>query len=70
LGREPDFSVSPGSDDQKYVVHKAGIDQCIVYGPGPLSLAHKIDEYVEVEHLVKATKIMAIGALSLLGFKA
>lgn len=70
LGREPDFSVSPGSDDQKYVVHKAGIDQCIVYGPGPLSLAHKIDEYVEVEHLAKATKIMAIGALSLLGFKA
>ena len=48
LGKEMEFSVSPGMDDQKYVVQKGKLEKCIVYGPGRLTLAHKADEYVNI----------------------
>jgi succinyl-diaminopimelate desuccinylase len=57
---------SPGTFDQKHVVRRAGIEQCIGYGPGRLVLAHQPDEYVVVEDLVAATKVMALLALRLL----
>jgi succinyl-diaminopimelate desuccinylase len=57
---------SPGTFDQKHVVRRAGIEQCIGYGPGRLVLAHQPDEYVAVEDLVAATKVMALLALRLL----
>ena len=64
---ESDFVVSPGSDDQRFVVNDAGIEECIVYGPGPLDQAHVADEYVPVERLVTATKVMAASTAALLG---
>jgi len=63
------FSVSPGSDDQRFVVRNGNIKQCIVYGPGPLVLAHKSDEYVSIEDIKNATKVMALAAIKLLGIK-
>jgi len=59
------FSISPGSDDQKFVVQKAGLDQCIVYGPGPLSVAHKSNEFQPIGDLVEGAKIMALAAWKL-----
>lgn len=67
LGKEMAFSVSPGMDDQKYIVHKGGMEQCIVYGPGRLTLAHKSDEYAVIEEMKAAAKIMAFTAAQLLG---
>lgn len=67
LGREPGFSVSPGSDDQKFLVQRAGLEQCIVYGPGPLALAHQADEYQPVEDLKQGTAVLALAAARLLG---
>ncbi|MCF6466169.1 ArgE/DapE family deacylase [Clostridium sp. Cult2] len=69
LGKEMGFSLSPGSDDQKYVVKEGNMDQCIVYGPGPLVLAHKVDEYVEIEDMKNSAKIMALAATMLLGIE-
>lgn len=69
LGREMEFSVSPGMDDQKYVVQKGGLDRCIVYGPGRLTLAHKADEYASIEEMKTAAKIMALSAVDLLGLE-
>ncbi len=63
------FSISPGSDDQKYVVNQGGMEQCIVYGPGPLVLAHKSDEYVPIEDMKNSAKIMALSAVKLLGIQ-
>ena len=60
LGVEPRFIVSPGTYDQKHVVRLAGIQQCVAYGPGRLVLAHQPDEYVDVEDLVAATKVLAL----------
>ncbi|WP_273844220.1 M20 family metallopeptidase [Rubrobacter calidifluminis] len=60
LGMEPRLLISAGSDDQRFVVHGAGIENCIVYGPGRTALSHIADEYVEVEDLVAATKVLAL----------
>jgi succinyl-diaminopimelate desuccinylase len=66
-GGDPDVVVSPGSDDQRFVVNDAGIEECIVYGPGLLEQAHVADEYVPVEELVEATKVMATATADLVG---
>jgi succinyl-diaminopimelate desuccinylase len=66
LGLEPNFIVSPGTYDQKHVVRRAGIQQCIAYGPGRLVLAHQPDEYVAVADLVASASVMALLALRLL----
>jgi succinyl-diaminopimelate desuccinylase len=60
LGLEPSFISSPGTYDQKHVVRRAGIDECIAYGPGRLVLAHQPDEYVAVADLVAAAKVLAL----------
>lgn len=69
LGRLPRFVLSPGMDDQRYVVKQGGLDQCIVYGPGPLALAHQTDEYVEMADIFTAVKIMSLAAMELLGYE-
>jgi len=67
LGREPGYVCSPGSDDQRFVVHNAGIEQCIVYGPGEITQTHTIDESLAISDLVAAIKVMALAAANLLG---
>lgn len=67
LGREMEFSVSPGMDDQKYVVQVGKLQSCIVYGPGRLTLAHKADEFASIEEMKASAKIMALSAAELLG---
>ncbi len=57
---EPSVISSPGTYDQKHVVRRAGIDECIAYGPGRLVLAHQPDEYVAVADLLAAAKVMAV----------
>ncbi|MBV9543440.1 MAG: acetylornithine deacetylase/succinyl-diaminopimelate desuccinylase family protein [Chloroflexi bacterium] len=64
---EPSFIASPGTYDQKHVVRRAGIQECIAYGPGRLVLAHQPDEYVAVDDLVAATRVLAVLTLRLAG---
>lgn len=59
--------VSPGSDDQRFVVNDAGIEECIVYGPGLLDQAHVVDEYVPIEEVLTASKVMAASTADLMG---
>jgi succinyl-diaminopimelate desuccinylase len=63
---EPSFISSPGTYDHKHVVRRAGIDECVAYGPGRLVLAHQPDEYVAVADLIAAAKVMALLTLRLL----
>jgi succinyl-diaminopimelate desuccinylase len=66
LGIEPTFIASPGTYDQKHVVRRAKIAECVAYGPGRLVLAHQPDESVAVEDLVASAKVMALVILRLL----
>ncbi|HVR89399.1 MAG TPA: acetylornithine deacetylase/succinyl-diaminopimelate desuccinylase family protein [Candidatus Limnocylindria bacterium] len=67
LGRPAKLIASPGTYDQKHVVRHGGVTDCIAYGPGRLETAHRPDEYVDLEDLANATKVMALAALALLG---
>ena len=67
LGREAKVVASPGTYDQKHVVRRGGVADCIAYGPGRLETAHRPDEYVDLDELAQATKVMALATLALLG---
>jgi succinyl-diaminopimelate desuccinylase len=66
LGHEPEFICSPGTYDQKHIDRVGKLRDCIAYGPGILDLAHQPDEYVVIEDMVNAAKVMALAAHSLL----
>jgi succinyl-diaminopimelate desuccinylase len=66
LGRPATQVVSPGTYDQKHIVRIGHLEDCIAYGPGILDLAHQPDEYVVIEDMVNAAKVMAAAALTLL----
>lgn len=67
LGASPTFIHSPGTYDHKHVLRRAGITECIAYGPGRLTLAHQPDEYVALDDLLRSAKVMALLAIRLLG---
>lgn len=70
LGRPPGYVCSPGTDDQRFVVQKAGIEQCIVYGPGEIIQAHVADESLAVADLLASIQVMALATAALLGVEA
>ncbi|HEX7735024.1 MAG TPA: ArgE/DapE family deacylase [Ktedonobacteraceae bacterium] len=67
LGREPGYVCSPGTDDQRFVVQNAGIEQCIVYGPGEITQAHITDESLAIADLLASIQVMALATATLLG---
>ena len=60
------FVCSPGTYDQKHIDRIGKLKDCIAYGPGILDLAHQPDEWVGVDDMVSAAKVMARAAWSLL----
>lgn len=66
LGSKPPLTASPGTYDHKHVSRLAHIRDCIAYGPGIVDLAHQPDEYVVLEDLVRAAKVMALTTVRLL----
>jgi succinyl-diaminopimelate desuccinylase len=66
LGLTPRILISAGSDDQRFVVHNAGISNSLVYGPGRTPLSHVADEHITVEDLVLGTKGLALIVADLL----
>jgi len=61
-GKEAGVVCSPGSDDQRFVVQNAGLEACIVYGPGNIKNVHCYDEELSLEDLRIAIEVMAIAA--------
>ena len=70
VGHEPGYVYSPGSDDQRFVVQNAGIEQCIVYGPGEITQTHVIDESLAIDDLLTSIKVMALSAATMLGVES
>ncbi|MEX2278116.1 MAG: acetylornithine deacetylase/succinyl-diaminopimelate desuccinylase family protein [Cucumibacter sp.] len=66
FGRDPEYVVSPGTYDQKHIDRIGKLHNCIAYGPGMLDLAHRPDEYVGIEDMVEAAKVMALTLSELL----
>jgi succinyl-diaminopimelate desuccinylase len=66
LAREPDYVVSPGTYDQKHIDRIGRLKNCIAYGPGVLDLAHQPDEWVGIDDMGDAAKVMALTLAELL----
>ena len=67
LGRDSHLLLSPGFDDQRFVVVNGGIENCILYGPGVLRLAHAPDEHVPIDDMLNAARVMALATMDLMG---
>jgi succinyl-diaminopimelate desuccinylase len=67
LGQAPGYVCSPGTDDQRFVVNNAGIEQCIIYGPGEITQSHIADESLAIDDLLTSIKVMALATAHLLG---
>lgn len=65
--KTPMHVISPGTYDQKHIARIGNFHECIAYGPGILELAHQPDEYIVIDDMVSASKIMALSTLKLLG---
>jgi acetylornithine deacetylase/succinyl-diaminopimelate desuccinylase-like protein len=61
-GEETHVIGFPAASDMRIRV-LYGNTPSIHFGPGDLSLAHRVDEYIEVEELLSFTKILALGIL-------
>ena len=66
LGTPARHVASPGTYDQKHVMRVGNLRDCVAYGPGILELAHQPNEYVGIDDMVDAAKVMAAAALRLL----
>ena len=66
MGRDAQFICSPGTYDQKHIDRVGKLRDCIAYGPGILDMAHQPNEYVVIDDMVNAAKVMALAARSLL----
>lgn len=60
LDRQAAFVVSPGTYDQKHIDRIGRLKNCIAYGPGILDLAHQPDEWVGIDDMLDAAKVMAL----------
>jgi succinyl-diaminopimelate desuccinylase len=66
LGREPQYIISPGTYDQKHITRIGHLRDCIAYGPGMLSLAHRPDEFIVIVDMVESARVMALAIDQLL----
>jgi succinyl-diaminopimelate desuccinylase len=65
-GEAPVYGGVPGSTDGTVLTHWGGVPS-VVYGPGGKWIAHQSDEYVEVEQIVRCTRVFAEAARRFLG---
>ena len=67
IGRRAAIVASPGTYDHKHVTRIGGIVDCIAYGPGRLEVSHLPDEWCDIDDLVRATQVIALSILDLIG---
>jgi len=66
IGKDLGVTPFPATCDMRFLVNQAHIPT-VILGPGSLHQAHTIDEYVEVNQVLDATKIYALIILKVLG---
>ena len=66
LNTQAEFVVSPGTYDQKHIDRIGRLKNCIAYGPGLLELAHKPDEYIDVDDMMDSAKVMGLCLVDIL----
>ena len=57
-GRMPVTGPFPGYTDTAVIAGILGCENCMSYGPGSLSMAHKPDEFVPIEDIRRCERVM------------
>ncbi len=58
LGKPAETGIFPGYTDTAVIAGKLGNRNCMSYGPGDLELAHKPQEYVPTEDILRCEKVL------------
>ena len=64
--KKPFYFLYPGSADTKYYRNTNFCPSTIMFGPGNASLAHKTNEYIEIQDYINAIKVYTLFAYSFL----
>lgn len=65
-GKEPVYGGVPGSTDGTILFGRAGVP-IVTCGPGDTLIPHHVDEYLDIDQLVEATRLYAVTAMRYLG---
>lgn len=65
-GKEPVYGGVPGSTDGTILHGRTGMP-IVTVGPGDTLIPHHIDEYLDIDQLIVATKLYALAAMRFLG---
>jgi succinyl-diaminopimelate desuccinylase len=68
-GKEPVYGGVPGTTDGTILFGRAGVP-IVTCGPGDTLIPHHVDEYLDIDQLVEATKLYAVTAMRYLGVLA
>lgn len=58
IGHPADTGIFPGYTDTAVIAGKLGNKNCMSYGPGDLELAHKPQEYVPIEDILRCENVL------------
>jgi len=64
--KEPVYGGVPGTTDGTILFARGGVP-IVTCGPGDTLIPHQVDEYLDIEQLIEATKVYAVTALRYLG---
>jgi succinyl-diaminopimelate desuccinylase len=68
-GQEPVYGGVPGSTDGTILFGRAQVP-IVTCGPGDTLIPHHVDEYLDIDQLITATKLYAVAAMRYLGAHA
>lgn len=60
VGEKPRYYYLAATMDMKFFVRSMGINECAVYGPGIMSVAHMANEYVPIENITTSIKVLSV----------
>ncbi|MEM2193398.1 MAG: M20 family metallopeptidase [Candidatus Methanomethylicia archaeon] len=60
VGENPRYYYLAATMDMKFFVRNTGINECVVYGPGIMSVAHMTNEYVPIENIITSIKVLSL----------
>jgi succinyl-diaminopimelate desuccinylase len=68
-GQEPVYGGVPGSTDGTILFGRARVP-IVTCGPGDTLIPHHVDEYLDIDQLITATRLYAVTAMRYLGVQA
>ena len=68
MGKAPEIVGAPWATDAGVLIRYGGIPT-IIFGPGTGTMAHQSNEYIEIENMIKAIKIIAFTILDWCGYE-